>query len=700
MENYQIAIDGPAGSGKSTISKILAKKIGFTHIDTGAMYRACTLASLRRGIDLEDANAYHFLEHEDIKYINDKIYLNNEDVTKEIRSKEVTDSVSIVAKHHTVRDLMVKIQQRVAKTGKIIMDGRDICTVVLKNANLKIFLDASIEVRAKRRFLENSNGMTLEELQEDIKRRDFLDSTRDYNPLVKAKDAITIDTSDMTIDDVVNKIIELVEETHMSDSNLMDQYLDSIERVYVGKDVKGTVIEVKDDFIILDLHTTIDGKMYINEYTKDKNAKFSDLVKVGDNIEARVNKIVEDGQSMAFLSRMHIVEEKNFKQVLEAYEDGEFITVKVIKVVNKGVICSYHGVDMFMHVSQCGTDDLDSLLNKELEVEILMADKRNHKVKCSHTQVLYKRERAKKNAEYKKMLEEREAEAETMEVGNVYKMQVVSVKDRYAILKYNLNTALLYISEVSHLRTNKVSDELQVGDELEVKIISNALKNGKRKIAVSRKALLDTPYLAYKKQHELGSVIEVTVEKKLPFGLICVLDEHVTGLLHVSEISYNPNDNTMASLVHGDKISVKIIKYNDKDEKISLSIKQLGENPWADIHLRKGDIVTATVKAIEPGKGLTCIVNGVDAFMDTRDVANVDHISKVEDYLHIGDEFQAKVVEVDYRRWYIQLSVKAMIQDQERKEFDNYYKNQEESVVTIGDLFGDKLKKIARKEDK
>ena len=153
MNSFQVAIDGPAGSGKSTISKQVCNILGFVHIDTGAMYRAVTLEALNRGLDLEDPNSYNFLDDIAISYENDKILLNGKSVGREIRSQRVADNVSTVAKMPVVRHKMVELQQKAAQTGKIIMDGRDIGYVVLPNANVKIFLTASVEERAKRRFL-------------------------------------------------------------------------------------------------------------------------------------------------------------------------------------------------------------------------------------------------------------------------------------------------------------------------------------------------------------------------------------------------------------------------------------------------------------------------------------------------------------------------------------------------------------------
>lgn len=215
MENFQVAIDGPAGSGKSTISKKVCDLLGFVHIDTGAMYRAVTLEALNRGIDLENPDEYKFLDDTNIIYENDKIFLNGKSVGREIRSTRVADNVSTVAKMAVVRTAMVKLQQKAATHGKIVMDGRDIGYVVLPNADVKIFLTASEEERAKRRYKEvlaAGRNEKYEDILENIKSRDFKDSNRELNPLRKAEDAILLDTTNMTIDEVVLEIVRIINE--------------------------------------------------------------------------------------------------------------------------------------------------------------------------------------------------------------------------------------------------------------------------------------------------------------------------------------------------------------------------------------------------------------------------------------------------------------------------------------------------------
>ncbi len=215
MVNFQVAIDGPAGSGKSSISKLVADKLNFVHIDTGAMYRAVTLEALRRKLDVNLEENFEFVNDIKIEYKDNIIYLNDENVSLEVRSRNVTKNVSAVSKHQIVRDKMLEFQRISATYGYILMDGRDIGTVVLPNADIKIFLTASKEERAKRRYIEQhdkGSSVTYEEVYHDIVERDYTDMNRELSPLVQASDAILIDTTNVSIEDVCNKIINLVNE--------------------------------------------------------------------------------------------------------------------------------------------------------------------------------------------------------------------------------------------------------------------------------------------------------------------------------------------------------------------------------------------------------------------------------------------------------------------------------------------------------
>lgn len=212
MSVWQIAIDGPASSGKSTIAKLLAQQLNIIYLDTGAMYRAVTLQALRNGIESTDELAMRqLLENMQLSFewIDgvQHLFIDGEDVSDIIRTKEVTQAVSQVAAEAYVRQHLVALQQEMARSQSVVMDGRDIGTVVLPQATHKFFFTASPAVRAKRRYEENQlRGLTdetLEEIEAAIIARDHYDSTREHSPLVKANDAIEVDTSHLTIEEVV-----------------------------------------------------------------------------------------------------------------------------------------------------------------------------------------------------------------------------------------------------------------------------------------------------------------------------------------------------------------------------------------------------------------------------------------------------------------------------------------------------------------
>ncbi|MDD6429292.1 MAG: (d)CMP kinase [Lachnospiraceae bacterium] len=214
----QIAIDGPAGAGKSTIAKRVAADLSYIYIDTGAMYRSIGLYMLRNGIDIHDRDKVEIeSENADVSlsYVdgNLHVFLNGEDVSNEIRKEEVGNAASVVSAYPLVRRNLTELQRRLAKKENVVMDGRDIGTCVLPDAFLKIYLTASPEVRGERRYrelMDTGESPDLDRIIEDIKKRDQADMNREISPLRKADDAVEVDSSDMTIDEVVNRIESLI----------------------------------------------------------------------------------------------------------------------------------------------------------------------------------------------------------------------------------------------------------------------------------------------------------------------------------------------------------------------------------------------------------------------------------------------------------------------------------------------------------
>ncbi len=216
---YNVAIDGPAGAGKSTIAKAVAKKLGLIYVDTGAMYRAMALFMLREGVDPQDAESIsEKCKEADITIIYENgeqvVLLNGENVNAYLRTEEVGNMASVTSVQPAVRVKLVELQQALAKKSDCIMDGRDIGTCVLPNAQAKIYLTASSKVRAKRRFDElaaKGESCDIAKIQKDIEERDYRDMNREHSPLKQAEDAVLVDSSDMSIEEVVATIIDICE---------------------------------------------------------------------------------------------------------------------------------------------------------------------------------------------------------------------------------------------------------------------------------------------------------------------------------------------------------------------------------------------------------------------------------------------------------------------------------------------------------
>jgi cytidylate kinase len=208
-----IAIDGPSGAGKSTVAKIIAEKLGFQFLDTGALYRAVALYLRTKEINPEnrDDEILDILRNVTINFSNDKVFLNGKDVTDQIRTTEIGHYASVFSTRKPVRDFLFNVQRKAARSSDIVAEGRDMTTVVFPDAWKKFYLDASLESRAKRRFLQlrqQGIDISMEEALKDVRERDIRDSSRDIAPLKKADDAIYIDTTDLTLKEVVEKILD------------------------------------------------------------------------------------------------------------------------------------------------------------------------------------------------------------------------------------------------------------------------------------------------------------------------------------------------------------------------------------------------------------------------------------------------------------------------------------------------------------
>lgn len=663
--NWQIAIDGPAAAGKSTIAKILAKNLGFEYLDTGAMYRAATVKALRLGIDINDESQYDFILSTNIDFINGEIYLDGENVNEEIRTLEVSNNVSVVCKWKIVRDRMVELQQEVAKSKNIIMDGRDIGTVVLPNANLKIFMIASAEERAKRRLkereLKGNNTQTLEETIQEICERDRKDSTREINPLRKAEDAVEIDSSHLSIDEVVNMITQLVRERgwNMEDVKQVNEVAEvaAEEETKVAEEV--TVAESQEEAVELKELQLVEGEVVDQIASKEestdkdgnvrkaKEAKIlfklangqegyllqkdalgvndeEDLFfnfEVGTTKQLIVKKVYPDGGKV-LLSTVLLEKRENLKKYQSVIDNHGTLTAKVIKSINVGLILDHEGYSCLLPTTQIDPkEDLEAIVGKEICVSPIRVDYNRIRLIVSQ-----------KVANAIKEREEKEEFLKTIQVGNVYEGTVKNIEAYGAFVELENNVeGLLHISEIEHNRIVKVEKVLNTGDKVKVQVIK--VEDGH--IGLSRKALIPNYWKDFVDATEVGQLVKGTVTEINNSGVVVALSEQIQGFLPKSETSWERDVNVNDLFAVGNEVELKVIELDLSKKRIILSFKQLTENPWEVLQLNVNDVVNCkVVKVIEQGVKLT--VEGASAFLPNNNFGEKKEFAE-------GEEFQAKV---------------------------------------------------------
>ena len=663
--NWQIAIDGPAAAGKSTIAKILAKNLGFEYLDTGAMYRAATVKALRLGIDIYDESQYDYILSTAIDFIDGEIYLDGENVNEEIRTLEVSNNVSVVCKWKIVRDRMVELQQKIADSKNIIMDGRDIGTVVLPNANLKIFMIASAEERAKRRMkereLKGNNTQTLEETIQEICERDRKDSTREINPLRKAEDAVEIDSSLLSIDEVVNMITQLVRERgwNMEDVKQVNEVAEvaAEEETKVAEEV--TVAESQEEAVELKELQLVEGEVIEQVASKEestdkdgnvrkaKEAKIlfklangqegyllqkdalgvndeEDLFfnfEVGTTKQLIVKKVYPDGGKV-LLSTVLLEKRENLKQYQSVIDNHGTFTAKVIKSINVGLILDHEGYSCLLPTTQIDPkEDLENIVGKEICVSPIRVDYNRIRLIVSQ-----------KVANAIKEREEKEQFLSTIQVGNVYEGTVKNIEAYGAFVELENNVeGLLHISEIEHNRIVKVEKVLNTGDKVKVQVIK--VEDGH--IGLSRKALIPNYWKDFVDATEVGQLVKGSVAEINNSGVVVALSEQIQGFLPKSETSWERDTDVNELFAVGQEVELKVIELDLSKKRIILSYKKLTENPWEVLQLNVNDVVNCkVVKVIEQGVKVT--VEGASAFLPNNNFGEKKEFAE-------GEEFEAKV---------------------------------------------------------
>lgn len=459
-----------------------------------------------------------------------------------------------------------------------------------------------------------------------------------------------------------------------------------------GSIVEGTVIKVESNTIYLDIQAQTEGKIHLDNYDKPAPDSFEGLVQVGQKIKARVQKITDD-PAQILLSRLPLLVEEKFDKIRALAQSGETVQAKVRQILEKGLVLYYLENEIFLPYSLLDYDlvkEKDTLKGKVLEIQIIEATlKGRSKRIVASRKAIFEKER---QAAYEQRLAARQDELEAINTGDVIKGIVDKIEPHAATIRFSHVVGLLRISQVSHYRIDKIEDVLTLGQEVEVKVIK---KEGNR-LDLSIKALQKTPYEAFYDEHHVGDQVKGQVFQKLPFGIIVEVAKDVRGLLHKNEFSWNPNDNFESYVKIGDEVTLAIIQLDLKKERIALSKKALEDNPWKNVSIKRGEIVTAKVTSLSK-EGAKVEVQGVEGDIAASELST-EKISRPEDYFAVGDEVQAVVTDVNKDQWTLKLSIRRIQERAERESFEQYLEDDDkEQNVTLGDLFGEKLQKGKKK---
>lgn len=678
-----VAIDGPAGAGKSTVAKMAAEKLGYNYLDTGAMYRAVTFKALQENVDFSNTRELYRcasecgLRFEEKKgCVYPSVFLGSQDVTHDIRKPEVARHVSEVAADKGVRDCMTKLQREIGKHGNWVVDGRDIGSVVFPNARTKIYLTASIEERARRRLEDLHNKgfeADLESLKQEIARRDEYDSNREVAPLIQAEGAVYLDTTDLTIEQVIDRIIIIVTNTRdkmipteerMDEVNMthtekeqaeenqmtMEEALNGEFRtISRGAIVTGTVIEKNQSGIYVDLGYKSDGIVPIEEFDGE-DAKYN----VGDEIRVYVKK-VDDGHGQLLLSFRRAKELGSWDEIDEAFKNKTPIEATIKERIKGGYNVSIAGVRAFLPQSQLshGKNAKDSI-GKTFPMMVTEFDRRRKNVVVSERAILDKVRDKRKDEIFGKF-----------NVDDVIKGTVSRIVEYGAFVDLGEGVeGLIHRNDLSWSVIANPREVVQPGETIEAKILKMDTEKGKISLGLKQKK--DNPWETVDSRYKVGQKYKGKVKNLMDFGAFVELEEGVEGLVHISDLSWARNIKHPSEVVKsGDEIEI-VVKEIDKEKKrISLSYKEVLPHPWDEVTAKYkiGDVVTGKVNNMTDFGAFIEIQQGIEGLLHVSDMDWVKKVNHPKEVLEKGQEVKVKILNIDSANHRLSLGLKQTTTD-------------------------------------
>lgn len=673
-----ITIDGPSGAGKSTVAKLIADKLGFKYLDTGAMYRAVTLYIIENQVDIKnEEEVINALNKLNIGFdSNYRVYLDSQDITEDIRKEKVVKFVSEVSAISSVRRKMVDLQRDIAKEGNYILDGRDAGSVVFPNADYKFYLEASLEERAKRRYKEEllkEVDISFEAVKESIKKRDKYDSNRKDSPLVVPENAIIIDTTNMTIDEVAEEITDIflnkktisifdinsdnlrnregiMEDNNLSNEQERNEFLKAVEEFgegdnnnsyKVGNIVKGKIEKFDDSDVFINLNYKVEGKINRSEFEREPY--------IGEELEALIDSVDNDN-GYFILSKAKLDKRRAQFVIEDAIKNNKSVKGIVKEVIKGGFNISIMGYQAFCPFSQIeinkGIKD-EEHIGKEYDFKIIK--KKGKDIVVSRR--AYQEEKQNSNIE---------TFLNNLKEGDIINGKVKNIERYGAFIGITEGLdGFLYIENMSWAKIINPKNIITRGEERAFKVLS--IDREKHRVDLGLKQLENDSWVQFIEEYHVGDIIKGEVTNIKKFGAFVKVYDDVEGLIHISDLSWNSHVNSPSDFVKkGAYLECKILAIDVPERKLTLGLKQAQENPWDTVSrdFPVKSIVKCKPKRILKNFAVFELPNGLEGICDIGDFDWINSIVNIKDYIKENEDIDMVILSIDRDKQRIKLSHK------------------------------------------
>lgn len=674
-----VAIDGPAGAGKSTLARRLAGGLGFVYLNTGLLYRAVTHLAAQGGF-ADDASVVAVAARSDFRLEGDSLFADGADLTPFLRSDAVEARVAAVSAIPELRAVVNAKIRAMAAARDCVVEGRDMTSAVFPDAEFRFYLDASIESRARRRLEQGTSAMDAREIEESIRRRDEIDKGKSVGGLKIAPGVTYLDSTGLTIDQVCAKVIQSIQ-GHSSGRRLVkdmadkvqqtsrepqkglqealqEEYLKSLDELEAGQLVDGTIVAVSDEFVFIDVGYKSEGKIPMDEFIQ-KPA-------VGDRVQV-VLVTMEGRHGEVVVSKRKADEKVVWKDLKDAFTDQKPVPGKVSKVVKGGFeVVLANTTKAFNPISKMDlfrVEEAEKYIGMEsfFQIERLFHENRINIIVSRRAWL------------EKEVAKNKEVFFSTKKEGDSVEGVVKSFTSFGAFVDLGGFDGLLHINDMSWGHVTRPKDHVKKGETLQ--LIISKLDVEHQKINLSLKELKSNPWESFNERYQVEDAVKGRVTKLTDFGAFVEIEEGIEGLVHISELSWTRRiKHPKEVLKIGDLVEAKILGFDLEAHKVSLGMKQVTSNPWdtIDTAYPVGTRMTRKVKKITNTGAFIELEEGIDAFLHIDDISWTKRPKSISQVLQEEQEVEVVVIAADPEHKNVKVGIKQLSDDPWQTLRNNY----------------------------